>query len=132
MLSAGAERIRCLYHVPPAEVRAGGGPATALLEALRSLPEEADDEEQRQRARQAARGDTFEVCACVCACALRVRVCGKGDAAHYELGRPLLDRYQALPEEQKAFTMNTKRVRNMRLQGSPNAALELPLSALVG
>eukprot|EP00752_Nemacystus_decipiens_P001572 g1533.t1 len=61
MLSAGAERVRCLYRVPPAEVRAGGGPATALLEALRSLPEQADDEEQRQRARQAARGDTFEV-----------------------------------------------------------------------
>eukprot|EP00903_Cladosiphon_okamuranus_P016531 g15251.t1 len=60
MLSAGAERVRCLYRVPPAEVRAGGGPAMALLEALRSLPEQADNEEQRQRARQAARGDTFE------------------------------------------------------------------------
>lgn len=68
MLSAGAERVRCLYRVPPAEVRAGGGPATALLEALRSLPEQADDEEQRQRARQAARGDTFEVCV------MRVRI----------------------------------------------------------
>lgn len=61
MLSAGAERVRCLYRVPQAEVRAGGGPAKALLEALRSLPEQADDEEQRQRARQAARGETFEV-----------------------------------------------------------------------
>ena len=68
MLSAGAERVRCLYRVPPAEARTGGGPATALLEALRSLPEQGDDEEQRQRARQAARGDTFEVCVRVYVC----------------------------------------------------------------
>lgn len=75
MLSAGAERVRCLYRVPPAEVRAGGGPATAMLEALRFLPEQADDEEQRQRARQAARGDTFEVC--VCAGYVCLRIAGK-------------------------------------------------------
>ena len=72
MLAAGADRVCYLYRVPPAEVRAGGGPATALLEALRSLPEEADDEEQRQRARRAARGDTLEVrvrlFVCLCAC----------------------------------------------------------------
>ncbi len=63
MLSAGADRVCYLYRVPPVEVRAGGGPATALLDALHSLQEEADDEEQRQRARLAARGDAFEVCA---------------------------------------------------------------------
>lgn len=60
-LSAGADRVCLLYRVPPAETRAGGGPATKLLEDLRSLPEKADNEEQRQRARRAARGDTFEV-----------------------------------------------------------------------
>ena len=61
MLSAGADRIRHLYSVPHAEVVAKGGPATKLVEALQRLPETADEEEQRQRGRRAARGDTFEV-----------------------------------------------------------------------
>lgn len=61
ILSAGADRVCCLYRVPPTEIRARGGPATELLEALRHLPELADNEEQRQRARLAARGEIFEV-----------------------------------------------------------------------
>ena len=60
MLSAGADRVEQLCRVPRAEVGAGVGPALNLLQALRSLPEEADREEQRHRARLAARGETFE------------------------------------------------------------------------
>lgn len=66
MLSAGADRVCCLYRVPPTEMRAGGGPATELVDILRGLPEEADNEEQRQRARLAARGDSFEVIGLAC------------------------------------------------------------------
>lgn len=60
-LCAGADRVRCLYCVPRPEITAGEGPATTMLESLRSLPEKADDVEQRNRALRAARGDTFEV-----------------------------------------------------------------------
>lgn len=84
---AGADRIRCIYHIPPAEKyvsrpgtsgdrggseggdTVGGrsecrhplGSATAMLEELRCLSEEVDEEEQRHRARRAGRGDTVEV-----------------------------------------------------------------------
>ena len=63
MLSAGADRVQHLCGAPRAEIEAGVGPALDLLQDLRSLPEEADREEQRHRARRAARGETFEVCA---------------------------------------------------------------------
>ncbi|CAM9759100.1 unnamed protein product [Scytosiphon promiscuus] len=61
MLSAGADRVCCLYRVPKTEIRAGGGSATEMLRALRHLTEEADNGEQRHRARLAARGEAFEI-----------------------------------------------------------------------
>lgn len=66
LLSAGADRIRCLYRVPRAKTDSctaggAGSPATVLLESLRRLPDELDEEEQRHRGRRAARGDTAEV-----------------------------------------------------------------------
>ena len=62
MLSAGADRVQRVYGVPRAEVGVGVGPALDLIGALRSLPQEADREEQRHRARRAARGDSFKAC----------------------------------------------------------------------